>query len=167
MWKARNITRSTVEDSKIKGACYKYTSSKRKLPEIESSQIVLLLEMLDLSKNVITALPSSIGQLLNLKHLILSHCHRLLSIPKLPSKLKQIVAYGCKSLKELPKMSNLEQLEIMDLGQCSDLTEIHGLRNSLLYLHFLCKVATHFFWKTHSQNVCFRFASYLTLIIVN
>lgn len=115
--------------------------------------------MLDLSQNVITALPSDIGQLLNLKHLILWHCDRLFSIPKLPSKLKQILAYGCKSLKKLPTMSNLEELEILDLGNCSDLTEIQGLKelSSLLAL-FMQNCNSFFLESTLTKRlfqVCF------------
>ncbi|KAL1828158.1 hypothetical protein ACET3Z_006570 [Daucus carota] len=97
------------------------------LPDIESSQIPLPLQKLDISETGLTSLPSGIIHFSNLKSLELNDCIHLLSIIELPPNLKYITANGCTSLETLPHLSNLKQLEELDLAYCSGLTEILGL----------------------------------------
>ncbi|XP_074355613.1 TMV resistance protein N-like isoform X2 [Apium graveolens] len=92
-----------------------------------SNHVALSLKKLDISKTVLAFLPSSMSQLLNLENLDLKDCHHLLSITKLPPSLKWIQASGCTSLIRLPNLSNLKQLEILELTDCSGLTVIQGL----------------------------------------
>ncbi|KAL8087616.1 hypothetical protein AgCh_037677 [Apium graveolens] len=88
----------------------------KKFPHVESSQMTLSLQKLDISQSGITALPSGISELSNLEVLNLKDCHFLLSIPNL---------------------SNLKQLEYLNLEDCSGLTEIQGLKGlaSIRTLH--------------------------------
>ncbi|KAL1828159.1 hypothetical protein ACET3Z_006571 [Daucus carota] len=97
------------------------------LPDIDSNQIALSLQNLDLSNSCITAMPSGISQLLELHKLDLIGCCELMSIEELPPNLRRIIACGCISLERLPNLSNLKQLEILDLTNCSGLTEILSL----------------------------------------
>lgn len=53
----------------------------QRLPDIELSEIASSIKKLDLSDNVITALPSGISQLSDLEYLNLGSCGYLLSIP--------------------------------------------------------------------------------------
>ncbi|KAL8090673.1 hypothetical protein AgCh_039925 [Apium graveolens] len=103
-----------------------YASQLKKLPDIESSQIALSLQRLELSFTGIAALPSGFSQLSNLQSLGLSWCRHLLSIPKLPPNLKYINAHGCKSLERLPNLSNLKYLKELNLRNCRGLTYIRG-----------------------------------------
>ncbi|WOG95904.1 hypothetical protein DCAR_0415233 [Daucus carota subsp. sativus] len=100
----------------------------KNLPVIESSQTALSLQMLNLSETPVTALPSGISQLSKLDYIDLTNCRQLWSIPRFPANVKQIWAAGCTSLKRLPNLSNLKQLEILELRHCTGLTEIQGLK---------------------------------------
>lgn len=98
-----------------------------KLPDIITRQMTLLLKKLNLSETALTSLPAGISQLSNLEYLNLSECLHLFSVPELPLNLKCISANGCTSMESLPNLSNLKQLEILDLTYCSGLTKIQGL----------------------------------------
>nr|AGH33851.1 resistance gene-like protein [Cucumis melo] len=58
------------------------------------------LHFLDLSRNLFTNLPNSLGQLINLRCLVLDNCSRLRSLPKFPVSLLYVLARDCVSLKE-------------------------------------------------------------------
>ncbi|KAL8090595.1 TMV resistance protein N-like [Apium graveolens] len=60
---------------------------------------------------------------------------RGLFIAELPSSLKWIKAVGCT--EQLPNLSNLKQLEILELIDCSGLTTIQGLKE-LTSIRILC-----------------------------
>ncbi|KAL1809929.1 hypothetical protein ACET3Z_026919 [Daucus carota] len=132
----------------------------KKLPDIESSQVAVSLEKLNLSRNVITALPSGIGKLSNLGFLYLRDCRHLLSIAELPSALKVLKAASCTSMERLPNLSNLKQLTILDLTDCTSLTEFQGLKE-LTSIRILdvrgCKSSLVTY---ASELVSFRFNSY-------
>ncbi|KAL6316317.1 hypothetical protein AAG906_017950 [Vitis piasezkii] len=65
------------------------------------------LECLDLSETSIHRIPAGITECCNLKHLIIRHCKKLKEIPKLPSSLLSIDAYGCTGLGTLTTPSSL------------------------------------------------------------
>ncbi|XP_017236641.1 disease resistance protein RPV1 isoform X2 [Daucus carota subsp. sativus] len=83
------------------------------------------------------SLPSDIRNLTSLKNFELADCHQLLSITDLPPNLKWLWAGRCESVNKLPNLSNLKQLEILELTNCSGLTTIHGLEEltSIQRLH--------------------------------
>ncbi|XP_063943682.1 TMV resistance protein N-like isoform X2 [Daucus carota subsp. sativus] len=125
-----------------------------------ASQITLSLQKLDFSEWGLTALPSSISKLPNLENLNLKDCRCLLSIAELPLNLKWIRADGCTSMERLPNLSNLKQLEYLNLEDCSGLTEIQGLKEltSITRLHLegcnsslLSYILTENFFQMYSQ----------------
>ncbi|RVW71073.1 TMV resistance protein N [Vitis vinifera] len=65
------------------------------------------LECLDLSETSIHRIPAGITECCNLKHLIIRHCKKLKEIPKLPSSLLSIDAYGCTGPGTLSTPSSL------------------------------------------------------------
>ncbi|EXC10452.1 TMV resistance protein N [Morus notabilis] len=70
--------------------------------EVPDDQLFIFstLECLDLSGNEnIEGIPSSIKQLSRLKHLYISNCKNLRSLPEIPLSLETVDAYGCTSLK--------------------------------------------------------------------
>ncbi|KAL1804461.1 hypothetical protein ACET3Z_033108 [Daucus carota] len=85
--------------------------------KVESNQIPISLEMLDLSYNAFTALPLGISRLTNLECLQVEGCSELLSIEELPPNLEKLCAYGCPSM-------TLKQLEILKLTSFSGLQVI-------------------------------------------
>ncbi|KAL8090584.1 hypothetical protein AgCh_039871 [Apium graveolens] len=72
-------------------------------------------------------LPDTIYNLKSLEKLDIGYCSHLRDIAKLPPNLKCISADGCTSIKDLPNLSNLKQLEELDLTDCISLKEIQGL----------------------------------------
>ncbi|KAL8090598.1 hypothetical protein AgCh_039881 [Apium graveolens] len=103
------------------------TKLLNKLPDIKSGQVALSVKKLDLSNSSLTSLPSGIGQLSNLEYLNLRDCHHLSFIEELPLNLKHITADGCTSLKSIIDLTNVKQLEILDITSCCGLREIQGL----------------------------------------
>ncbi|XP_017234964.2 disease resistance protein RPV1-like isoform X2 [Daucus carota subsp. sativus] len=84
---------------------------------------------LKLSNNYrLKTLPDTICDLTALKNLELVDCCSLLFIQKLPLNLKWICTEGCTSMERLPDLSSLTKLEILDLAECSLLTELQGLK---------------------------------------
>ncbi|KVI05556.1 Leucine-rich repeat-containing protein, partial [Cynara cardunculus var. scolymus] len=57
------------------------------------------LEVLDLSNNGFSRLPSSLSQLSHLKFINLFGCYNLVDLPDLPSSISILIADGCRSLK--------------------------------------------------------------------
>lgn len=96
------------------------------LPDIVSGLYASSLQCLYLSESALTALPSGINQLSNRQKLDLTDCPHLLSIAELPPNLKFLHISGCMSVKRLPNLASLKQLEVLDLTNCSALTEISG-----------------------------------------
>ncbi|XP_074333532.1 TMV resistance protein N-like isoform X2 [Apium graveolens] len=85
----------------------------------------------------ISNFPESIRHIRSLETLILADCCHLLNIAELPSNLKRIGLERCTSMDRLPNLSNMKQLEEIDLTGCSGLTEIQGLEEltSIKTLH--------------------------------
>ncbi|XP_011013099.1 PREDICTED: TMV resistance protein N-like isoform X2 [Populus euphratica] len=96
------------------------------------------LEVLDLSGNKFSSLPSGIGFLPKLEILRVHLCDNLVSIPDLPSSLDTLVAYRCKSLERVRiPIESKEKLHI-NLNESHSLEEIQGidgLSNSFWYIH--------------------------------
>ncbi|XP_021719336.1 putative disease resistance protein RGA1 [Chenopodium quinoa] len=101
----------------------------------------LCLRALDLSNSNITCLPDSIGELLHLRYLDLSHNVFLNVLAKSIVKLHNLETLKlkcCYRLKELPKnLSKLIKLRVLDIEGCSYLTCMPGGMGKLTYLHTL------------------------------
>ncbi|KAF8029331.1 hypothetical protein BT93_E1886 [Corymbia citriodora subsp. variegata] len=67
---------------------------------LENISCFPLLSELNLRKNNITILPTSIGKRDSLSTLNVSKCHQLQEIPELPPFLTNLFAYNCKSLQK-------------------------------------------------------------------
>ncbi|KAL4194220.1 hypothetical protein AMTRI_Chr05g67550 [Amborella trichopoda] len=93
------------------------------------------LKTLNLSGNNIKGLPSSMRGLSKLETLSILHCKLLVAIPDLPTSLRYLNAYGCRSLQTLPKLFNLSKLEELHFCNCEHLVAIPELPNSLKYLN--------------------------------
>lgn len=74
---------------------------------------------------VVTSMPSALSQCLkpDLKDGLL----QMLLMAGLPSNLKLASADSCTSMERWPDISDLTQLEILNLRDCCGLTEIPGL----------------------------------------
>ena len=102
------------------------------------------LEVLDLTGNKFSSLPSGIGFLPKLKFLVVKACKYLLSIPDLPSSLDCLVASHCKSLKRVripigPKKKLYIKLDNSHLLE--EIQGIEGLSNS--YWHICVEDRSH------------------------
>ncbi|XP_074284005.1 disease resistance protein RGA2-like [Silene latifolia] len=79
---------------------------------------LIQLRYLDLSNNPISKLPTTITELVNLYLLNLSYCKSLKELPKDISKLvmlRHLILHGCLSLSHMPKgLGRLTELETMD-----------------------------------------------------
>ncbi|XP_044509967.1 disease resistance-like protein DSC1 [Mangifera indica] len=74
------------------------------------------LKLLDLSGNNLKSLPRSVKQLSRLKHLLISNCRMIQSLPELPVCLRFLDARNCKKLQSLPHLpSRLEELNADEL----------------------------------------------------
>ncbi|XP_042491904.1 disease resistance protein L6-like isoform X3 [Macadamia integrifolia] len=90
------------------------------------------LEILRIGGNNFHCLPVTVSSLSLLHTLDLRFCYRLQSLPELPSSLKILNVTRCRSLKSLPRLSNLTNLEVLCLDDCENLVEmpaLSGLRN--------------------------------------
>lgn len=87
------------------------------------------LRVLDLRKNRFCLLPTSLGQLTSLEELSLSRCWKLKSILEFPPNLRRLTARDCKSLENIPDLSNMKFLKYLDLESCCKLVNILGLEN--------------------------------------
>ncbi|KAJ9553689.1 hypothetical protein OSB04_017734 [Centaurea solstitialis] len=87
------------------------------------------LRVLDLRKNGFCMLPTSLGQLTSLEELFLSRCWKLKSILEFPPNLRLLIASDCRSLENIPDLSNMKFLKCLDLENCCKLVNILGLEN--------------------------------------
>ncbi|KAI5554976.1 hypothetical protein BDE02_19G050000 [Populus trichocarpa] len=87
------------------------------------------LEVLDLSRNKFSSLPSGIAFLPNLGSLIVVGCNNLVSIPDLPSNLGYLGATYCKSLERVRiPIASKKELYI-NLHESHSLEEIQGIED--------------------------------------
>ncbi|KAL8090587.1 TMV resistance protein N-like [Apium graveolens] len=93
----------------------------------------------DMEPSKIVTLNSDTSQWSTPENIGLKDCLHLLSFAEFPPNLKRISVNGCSSMKRLPKLSNLKQLQILDLTDCSGLLEIQGLEEltSIIVLHLI------------------------------
>jgi len=85
------------------------------------------LEVLDLTGNKFSSLPSGINFLPKLRWLSVQECKYLISIPDLSSSLEILIASFCKSLKRVGiPIEHQEELYI-DLYKSYSLEEIQGI----------------------------------------
>ncbi|XP_074285877.1 putative disease resistance protein RGA1 [Silene latifolia] len=102
------------------------------------------LRTLDLHDLDIQTLPNSIGKLLHLRYLDLSHNEHLVALPDSVTKLYNLQTLNlkrCQGLKELPKrLAKLANLRHLDISWCSKLSD---MPSGLDKLRFLC-VLTNF-----------------------
>ncbi|KAL8087615.1 hypothetical protein AgCh_037676 [Apium graveolens] len=73
-------------------------------------------------------LPDELWKITRLRKLI-AICEHLVYIPKLPPNLLYMCFANCESLERLPNLSNLKQLEELNLNCSSGLTNIQGLED--------------------------------------
>ncbi|XP_010251791.1 PREDICTED: TMV resistance protein N-like [Nelumbo nucifera] len=95
------------------------------------------LETLDIGRNNICRLPSSLRGLSLLRSLILSHCVELKSLPPLPSSLLHVNIANCTALESISDLSNLKNLAHLDLTNCNKVIDVPGLESlkSLKWLY--------------------------------
>ncbi|KAJ6964667.1 disease resistance protein RUN1-like [Populus alba x Populus x berolinensis] len=96
------------------------------------------LEVLDLSGNKFSSLPSGIGFLPKLEILRVHLCNNLVSIPDLPSSLDALVASYCKSLERVRiPIESKEKLHIYlhESHSLKEIQGIEGLSNSFWYIY--------------------------------
>ena len=85
------------------------------------------LNCLDLSHNPIQNLPESIKQLKKLRHLDITGCNKLLTIPELPHNLQRLSIAKCKSLKKLANIPNLFGSFCLNMFGCPKLVEVEKM----------------------------------------
>ncbi|KAL8137718.1 hypothetical protein V2J09_003719 [Rumex salicifolius] len=85
------------------------------------------METLDLGHNAFHSLPSNLQGLSSLKKLLLPHCQNLELLPPLHSSLMEINAANCSALSCIPNLSNLTNLEELQLTNCDKLQDVSGL----------------------------------------
>uniref|UniRef100_A0A803LYS5 Uncharacterized protein n=2 Tax=Chenopodium quinoa TaxID=63459 RepID=A0A803LYS5_CHEQI len=96
---------------------------------------------LDLRESTIKSLPGSIGDLIHLRYLDLSHMRGLEVLPGSITKLYNLQTLNlshCRDLKELPKdLSKLVKLRVLDLTYCYELRYMPRGMRKLSCLHTL------------------------------
>ena len=85
------------------------------------------LEVLDLSRNKLSSLPSGIGFLAKLETLIVQGCKYLVSILDLPSNLDHLIANGCRSLERVRMPIESKKELYIELSYCYLLEEIQDI----------------------------------------
>ncbi|GFZ21559.1 transmembrane receptor [Actinidia rufa] len=93
------------------------------------------LEILNLGHNDFHSLPCSLRGLTILKKLFVPHCKYLKGLPPLPSSLLELNAENCTALKIMHDISNLENLQDLNLANCEKLMgvpEIECIYDALL-----------------------------------
>jgi Leucine-rich repeat (LRR) protein len=95
------------------------------------------LEVLDLTGNNFSSLPSGIGFLSKLRYLSVDACKYLVSILDLPSSLRCLAAFDCKSLERIRiPIESKEDLYInlYESHSLEEIQDIEGLSNSFWYI---------------------------------
>jgi len=87
------------------------------------------LEVLDLSGNKFSSLPSGIGFIPKLRWLSVQGCKNLVSIPDLPSSLHYLYASYCKSLKRVRIPSEPKKELFINLDESHSLEEFQGIED--------------------------------------
>ncbi|KAK6160085.1 hypothetical protein DH2020_003466 [Rehmannia glutinosa] len=87
------------------------------------------LQSLDFSYNSFTSLPCSLRGLSMLKILLLPHCKELESLPPLPTSLFRLNVANCSALEHVPDLSDLENLQELELTNCKKVIDIPGLEH--------------------------------------
>ena len=84
---------------------------------------LISLKKLALSKNNFLSIPAGIGELTNLKDLLIGQCQSLIEIPELPPSIRDIDAHNCTAL--LPGSSSISTLQGLQFlfYNCSKLFE--------------------------------------------
>ena len=84
---------------------------------------LISLKKLALSKNNFLSIPAGIGELTNLKDLLIGQCQSLIEIPELPPSIRDIDAHNCTAL--LPGSSSVSTLQGLQFlfYNCSKLFE--------------------------------------------
>ncbi|KAK9675714.1 hypothetical protein RND81_11G025800 [Saponaria officinalis] len=85
------------------------------------------LEILNLGNNSFHTLPSTLEGLCFLRELLLRHCEKLRSLPRLPSTLEMIICADCYALESICDLSNLYCLQELQLANCYQLKDVPGL----------------------------------------
>ncbi|KAL9246455.1 hypothetical protein vseg_019987 [Gypsophila vaccaria] len=85
------------------------------------------LKILNLGKNSFHSLPSSLEGLCFLKQLLLRHCEKLRSLPRLPSTLEMLICADCYELESISDLSNLHCLQELQVANCNKLEDVPGL----------------------------------------
>lgn len=86
------------------------------------------LEDLNLGRNDLSSLPSSLGGLVLLKKLNLSYCNKLTYLPPLPSSLLELNMANCTALESIYDLTNVKGLKELNFTSCSNLVDIPGLQ---------------------------------------
>ncbi|CAN7053023.1 unnamed protein product [Brassica rapa subsp. trilocularis] len=92
------------------------------------------LTYLDLSRNNILTLPSSITKLSSLETLYLNNCKNLISVEELPHNVKYLYAHGCDSL-ETVSLSPNHSIKHLDLIHCPSLNQEEHEHLMDLFIH--------------------------------
>ncbi|KAI3730982.1 hypothetical protein L1987_62164 [Smallanthus sonchifolius] len=85
------------------------------------------LHTLDIRYNMFCVLPSSLGQLTTLEELYLCSCWKLKTVMEFPPNLHRLTSRDCRSLENIPHLSNMKFLRHLNLECCCKLVEILGL----------------------------------------
>ncbi|KAJ0545017.1 putative leucine-rich repeat domain superfamily [Helianthus annuus] len=93
---------------------------------------LLNLQVLDLSYNYFSRLPSGLSQIPCLKLLNLSHCQNLVELPDLPSSIAILKADGCDSLESVGDLSYYKWLWKVSLWGCFKLIGGERVLHSML-----------------------------------
>ncbi|KAF7850392.1 hypothetical protein BT93_L5529 [Corymbia citriodora subsp. variegata] len=83
---------------------------------------------LNLGRNDLSSLPSSLRGLVLLKNLDLSYCNKLTYLPPLPSSLLELNMANCTALERIYDLINVEGLTELNFTSCSNLVDIPGLQ---------------------------------------
>lgn len=87
---------------------------------------LILLQKLDLSKNLMHSLPEGIRRLSSLQTLSFKSCHLLQSLIGLPD-VKELYVNECKSLSAVTHLSTNFKVEYLGISDgCEKLVEVHG-----------------------------------------
>ncbi|TQD84308.1 hypothetical protein C1H46_030136 [Malus baccata] len=139
----KNIERSSFSLASLPHSLTSLCLDSCNLSEIPSALTMLSsLEYLDLNNNPITSLPESMNDLVKLCTLAVDGCRNLTMLPELPHSLKELKGRGCRSLKRITNLPNLDispapkpwSYNILldsNLWYCGKLVDVASLFNTL------------------------------------